>query len=466
MKELFIDIAYLVSAISFIYGLKMLSHPKTARNGNIIASLGMLIAIIATAYLGTNLDFSKILIAMTIGSIIGAFFAIRVEMTQMPQLVAIFNGFGGAASALVASAEFFKSISSSTPNPTTFLILTITLSVLIGTLTFTGSFIAFGKLQGLVTTKPVTFPGQQILNALLAIVMFIAAYMIPTYGLNSFYMIIILSALLGILLVIPIGGADMPVVISLLNSYSGIAAAMTGFVLVQTNPSAGNALIICGSLVGASGMILTQIMCKGMNRSLANVIFGAVGGEVESASSDGKQLNIKSYSTEEAAMIFDAAERVIIVPGYGLAVAQAQHAVREIADFLEEKGKTVLYAIHPVAGRMPGHMNVLLAEANIPYESLKDLDEINSEFKNCDVALVLGANDVVNPAARTDKSSPIYGMPILNVDQSQTVIINKRTMNTGFAGIQNELFGNDNSIMVFGDAKDMLVKLLSDLKEL
>jgi len=467
LKELFIDIAYLVSAISFIYGLKMLSHPKTARNGNIIASLGMLIAIIATAMTPeSSLNFKMIGIAMIIGTIIGSFFAIRVQMTQMPQLVAIFNGFGGAASALVASAEFFKSISSSTPNPTTFLILTITLSVLVGTLTFTGSFIAFGKLQGLVTTKPVTFPGQQLLNAILAIIMLIAAYMIPSYGINSFYIIVGLSALLGILLVIPIGGADMPVVISLLNSYSGIAAAMTGFVLVQTNPSAGNALIICGSLVGASGMILTQIMCKGMNRSLANVIFGAVGGEVESGPSEGKQLNIKSYSTEEAAMIFDAAERVIIVPGYGLAVAQAQHATREIADFLEEKGKTVLYAIHPVAGRMPGHMNVLLAEANIPYESLKDLDEINSEFKNCDVALVLGANDVVNPAARTDKSSPIYGMPILNVDQSQTVIINKRTMNTGFAGIQNELFGNDNSIMVFGDAKDMLVKLLSDLKEL
>ncbi len=465
MKELFIDIAYLVSAVSFIYGLKMLSHPKTARNGNIVASLGMLIAVIATVYLGTSLDFYKILIAMTIGSIIGAFFAIRVEMTQMPQLVAIFNGFGGAASALVASSEFFKTLNSA-EEPTLFLILTITLSVLIGTLTFTGSFIAFGKLQGLITTKPVTFTGQQILNAILAIIMFIAAYMMPTYGVNSFYLIIGLSALLGILLVIPIGGADMPVVISLLNSYSGIAAAMTGFVLVQTNPSAGNALIICGSLVGASGMILTQIMCKGMNRSLANVIFGAVGGEAEASSGSGKQLNIKSYSTEEAAMIFDAAERVIIVPGYGLAVAQAQHAVREIADFLEEKGKKVLYAIHPVAGRMPGHMNVLLAEANIPYESLKDLDEINSEFKNCDVALVLGANDVVNPAARTDKSSPIYGMPILNVDQSQTVIINKRTMNTGFAGIQNELFGNDNSIMVFGDAKDMLVKLLSDLKEL
>ena len=462
--EKFIDIAYLISAISFIYGLKMLSHPKTARNGNLIASLGMLIAIVTTVYLGTDLDFSKILIAMVIGSIIGAFFAIRVEMTQMPQLVAIFNGFGGGASALVASSEFLKN-SETSMEASIFLIISIVLSVLVGTLTFTGSFIAFGKLQGLITTKPVTFKGQQLLNGLLAIILFISAYMIPTYGLNSFYLIVGLSALLGILLVIPIGGADMPVVISLLNSYSGIAATMTGFVLVQTNPSAGNALIICGSLVGASGMILTQIMCKGMNRSLANVIFGAVGAEVES-SSEGKQINIKSYSTEEAAMIFDAAEKVIIVPGYGLAVAQAQHAVREIADFLESKGKKVFYAIHPVAGRMPGHMNVLLAEANIPYELLKDLDEINPEFKDCDVALVLGANDVVNPAARSDKGSPIYGMPILNVDESRTVIINKRTMNTGFAGVQNELFGYDNSIMVFGDAKDMLVQLLSDLKEL
>ena len=462
--EKFIDIAYLISAISFIYGLKMLSHPKTARNGNLIASLGMLIAIVTTVYLGTDLDFSKILIAMVIGSIIGAFFAIRVEMTQMPQLVAIFNGFGGGASALVASSEFLKN-SETSMEASIFLIISIVLSVLVGTLTFTGSFIAFGKLQGLITTKPVTFKGQQLLNGLLAIILFISAYMIPTYGLNSFYLIVGLSALLGILLVIPIGGADMPVVISLLNSYSGIAATMTGFVLVQTNPSAGNALIICGSLVGASGMILTQIMCKGMNRSLANVIFGAVGGEVES-SSEGKQINIKSYSTEEAAMIFDAAEKVIIVPGYGLAVAQAQHAVREIADFLESKGKKVFYAIHPVAGRMPGHMNVLLAEANIPYELLKDLDEINPEFKDCDVALVLGANDVVNPAARSDKGSPIYGMPILNVDESRTVIINKRTMNTGFAGVQNELFGYDNSIMVFGDAKDMLIQLLSDLKEL
>ena len=464
--EFYVDIAYLVAAVSFIYGLKMLSHPKTARNGNLIASLGMLIAIVATVYLGTNLDLTMIGVAMIIGSVIGAFFATKVEMTQMPQLVATFNGFGGGASALVASSEFFKA-QSSTVEPTTFLIISITLSVLVGTLTFTGSFIAFGKLQGLVTTKPVTFPGQQALNALLTIVMFAAAYMIPTYGINSFYTIVALSALLGILLVIPIGGADMPVVISLLNSYSGIAAAMTGFVLVQSNPSAGNALIICGSLVGASGMILTQIMCKGMNRSLANVIFGAVGGEDGGAASgEGQELNIKSYSTEEAAMIFDAAEKIIVVPGYGLAVAQAQHAVREVADYLEGKGKTVLYAIHPVAGRMPGHMNVLLAEANISYDQLKDLDEINPEFEDCDVALVLGANDVVNPAARTETSSPIYGMPILNVDKARTVMVNKRSMNAGFAGIQNELFGYDNTIMIFGDAKDMLTQLLSDLKEL
>ena len=463
------DISYLISAVLFIYGLKMLSHPRTARNGNILASIGMLIAIIATVYFGVKLDFMMIGIAMIIGSIIGVFFAIKVEMTQMPQLVAIFNGFGGAASALVATSEFLKNDGLRLPgiDPSVLLIISITLSVLIGTLTFTGSFIAFGKLQGLISTKPITFKGQQLVNAILAIIMFSAAYLIPDYGTTSLYVIIGLSALLGILLVIPIGGADMPVVISLLNSYSGIAAAMTGFVLVNSgNSSAGNALIICGSLVGASGMILTKIMCKGMNRSLVNVIFGAVGSEVQGSSGEGKEVNIKSYSTEEAAMIFDAAEKIIIVPGYGLAVAQAQHAVRELADFLEDSGKKVYYAIHPVAGRMPGHMNVLLAEANISYELLKDLDEINPEFKDCDVALVLGANDVVNPAARTDKSSPIFGMPILDVDKSRTVIINKRTMNPGFAGVQNELFGYDNSIMVFGDAKDMLVKLLSDLKEL
>ena len=468
--ENFIDIAYLISSVCFIYGLKMLSHPKTARNGNMLASVGMLIAIVATVLIGTDLSLKMIGIAMIIGSIIGTFFAVKVEMTQMPQLVAIFNGFGGGASALVASSEFLKNSDGFiTPGSeiSLLLIISIVLSLLIGTLTFTGSFIAFGKLQGIVTTKPVTFFGQQILNALIAIIIFISAYMIPTYGISSFYIIVILSGVLGVLLILPIGGADMPVVISLLNSYSGIAAAMTGFILYgASQQSAGSALIICGSLVGASGMILTQIMCKGMNRSLVNVIFGAVGGGDGDSSSDGKELNIKSYSTEEAAMIFDAAEKIIVVPGYGLAVAQAQHAIREVAEFLESKGKKVLYAIHPVAGRMPGHMNVLLAEANISYEQLKDLDEINPEFEDCDVALVLGANDVVNPAARTDQSSPIYGMPILNVDKARTVMINKRSMNAGFSGIQNELFGYDNTIMIFGDAKDMLNQLLNNLKEL
>ena len=399
-----------------------------------------------------------ILVGMIIGSVIGATFALKVEMTQMPQMVAIFNGFGGSASALVAAAEFLK-----TGDISAFTMGTIVVSIFVGTLTFTGSFIAFGKLQGFISGQPIVFPGQQVINALFALGLLILGFYLvqEPNEMNYFYWVIIISAVLGITLTIPIGGADMPVVISLLNSYSGIAAAATGFVLMN------NGLIISGALVGASGLILTNIMCKGMNRSLANVIFGAVGLEQESSQGEsGKQVSIKSYSTEEAAMIFDAADKIIVVPGYGLAVAQAQHAIREVAEFLESKGKQVLYAIHPVAGRMPGHMNVLLAEANIPYEQLKDLDEVNPEFEDCDVALVLGANDVVNPAARHDTSSPIYGMPILDVDKSRTVIINKRTMNTGFAGIQNELFGFDNSIMVFGDAKDMLQQLLKDLKEL
>ncbi len=418
----------------------------------------MFIAIVATLVSYGKIDFQLIATGMIIGAIIGATFAIKVEMTQMPQMVAIFNGFGGGASALVAAAEFLK-----TGEITTFTLGTIVLSVFVGTLTFTGSFIAFGKLQGFVSGQPVVFPGQQMINAIFAIGMLGIGYMVvqSPSEMYFFYAVVVISAMMGITLTIPIGGADMPVVISLLNSYSGIAAAATGFVLMN------NGLIIAGALVGASGMILTNIMCKGMNRSLTNVIFGAVGLKKESTGEGtAKQITVKSYSTEEAAMIFDAAEKVIVVPGYGLAVAQAQHAVREVAEFLESKGKEVLYAIHPVAGRMPGHMNVLLAEANIPYEQLKDLDEINPEFEDCDVALVLGANDVVNPAARHDTSSPIYGMPILDVDKSRTVIINKRTMNTGFAGIQNELFGFDNSIMVFGDAKDMLQQLLKDLKEL
>ena len=452
------NIFYVLASVLFILGIKKLSHPKTARSGNFLSACGMFVAIVSTLIANDNIDLQMIVLGMIIGSAIGALFAQKVEMTQMPQMVAIFNGFGGSASALVAAAEFLNSGSLST-----FTLFSIMISIFVGTLTFTGSFIAFGKLQGFISGQPIVFPGQQALNAILALTLLgfgIYAVITPS-EINYFYGLIILSALIGITLTIPIGGADMPVVISLLNSYSGVAAAATGFVLMN------NGLIISGALVGASGLILTSIMCKGMNRSLANVIFGAVGLEQDSGGdSSQKQVTIKSYSTEEAAMIFDAAEKVIVVPGYGLAVAQAQHAVREVAELLEEKGKKVLYAIHPVAGRMPGHMNVLLAEANIPYEQLKDLDEINSEFEDCDVSLVLGANDVVNPAARHDTSSPIYGMPILDVDKSRTVIINKRTMNTGFAGIQNELFGFDNSIMVFGDAKDMLQQLLKDLKEL
>ena len=452
------NIFYVLASVLFILGIKKLSHPKTARNGNFLSALGMFVAIVSTLLASEKIDLQMIMVGMIIGTVIGALFAQKVEMTQMPQMVAIFNGFGGSASALVAAAEFLNSGTIST-----FTLSTVMVSIFVGTLTFTGSFIAFGKLQGFISGQPIVFPGQQIFNALLATALVgtgIYAVQSPS-EINYFYGVIIISAILGITLTIPIGGADMPVVISLLNSYSGVAAAATGFVLMN------NALIISGALVGASGLILTNIMCKGMNRSLANVIFGAVGLEQDTNSdSSQKQVTIKSYSTEEAAMIFDAAEKIIVVPGYGLAVAQAQHAVREVAELLESKGKQVLYAIHPVAGRMPGHMNVLLAEANIPYEQLKDLDEINPEFEDCDVALVLGANDVVNPAARHDTSSPIHGMPILDVDKSRTVIINKRTMNTGFAGIQNELFGYDNSIMVFGDAKDMLQQLLKDIKEL
>ena len=433
------NLFYLIAAVCFIIGLKRLSHPKTARSGNFIAAIGMLVAIAATLFSSGKLDLELIVIGFIIGGSIGALFATRIQMTEMPQMVAIFNGFGGGASALVASSTFL------TPPESNFFIVCI--SVLIGTLTFSGSFIAFGKLQGFISGKPIVFKGQQFLNALAfsAIIILLSINNLGILDSQSiFYAILALSFFLGIGLVIPIGGADMPVVISLLNSYSGIAATATGFLI------GNNGLIISGSLVGASGLILTNIMCKGMNRSLANVIFGAVGLEVASGDGSQKEMNIKSYSTTEAAMIMDAAEKIIIVPGYGLAVAKAQHVAREVADTLEAQGKKVLYGIHPVAGRMPGHMNVLLAEADVSYDLLKDLDEINPEFEDCDVALILGANDVVNPAARHDQSSPIYGMPILDVDKSRTVIINKRSMNPGFAGIQNELFGYDNSIMVFG----------------
>ena len=447
------NLFYLISAVCFILGLKRLSHPKTARSGNFLAALGMLIAIAATLASSGVLDLKLIAIGIGTGTVIGLLFATRVQMTEMPQMVAIFNGLGGAASALVASSEFFKIDDLS---------FIICLSVFIGTLTFSGSFIAFGKLQGIVSGRAVTFKGQQALNALIfaAIVVLISVnnLEVALSAYNIFYLVVLLAFILGIGLTIPIGGADMPVVISLLNSYSGIAAAATGFLIDN------QALIISGSLVGASGLILTNIMCKGMNRSLANVIFGAVGAETSGESSgDGKEMNIKSYSTTEAAMILDAAEKVIIVPGYGLAVAQAQHVAREVADNLEAKGKKVLYAIHPVAGRMPGHMNVLLAEASVPYDEVFELDDINSDFANTDVAFVIGANDVTNPIAKTDPNSPIYGMPILDVEKCKSVLFVKRSLSPGYAGIDNELFYRDNTLMLFADAKKMTENIVKNL---
>ena len=458
MQDLVIPIIYLISAVFFILGLRQLSHPRTALKGNRTASIGMLLAIVATLLNNQILDFQSIFIAILIGSAIGAILAKQIEMTSMPQLVALFNGFGGAASLLVATAEFYRG--GIFP---IFIFFTIALSVLIGSVTFSGSFIAFLKLQGIMKGAPIQFKGQHAFNGLLVVLVITSSI----YGLlnplqlgSIFLMIIGVSLLLGILFVLPIGGADMPVVISLLNSFSGLAACATGFVIQN------DALIISGSLVGASGIILTDIMCKGMNRTIWNVLFAGVGST--DAITDNLQVDpmksIKSYEPEDTVVIFENAKQVVIVPGYGLAVAQAQHMVHELQKLLEGKGVVVKYAIHPVAGRMPGHMNVLLAEANIPYDSLYDLDQINPEFEETDVTLVIGANDVVNPAARHDTNSPIFGMPILDVDKSQTVFVLKRSMNPGFAGIENELFYKDNTIMIFGDAKDTVSKLVSELK--
>jgi len=456
LQDLVIPIIYLISAVFFILGLRQLSHPRTALKGNRTASIGMLLAIVATLLNNQILDFQSIFIAILIGSAIGAILAKQIEMTSMPQLVALFNGFGGAASLLVATAEFYRG--GVFP---IFIFFTIALSVLIGSVTFSGSFIAFLKLQGIMKGAPIQFKGQHAFNGLLVVLVIISSIYGLLYPFSSMFLIIIgVSLLLGILFVLPIGGADMPVVISLLNSFSGLAACATGFVIQN------DALIISGSLVGASGIILTDIMCKGMNRTIWNVLFAGVGST--DAITDNLQVDpmksIKSYEPEDTVVIFENAKQVVIVPGYGLAVAQAQHMVHELQKLLEGKGVVVKYAIHPVAGRMPGHMNVLLAEANVPYDSLYDLDQINPEFEETDVTLVIGANDVVNPAARHDTNSPIFGMPILDVDKSQTVFVLKRSMNPGFAGIENELFYKHNTIMIFGDAKDTVSKLVSELK--
>lgn len=463
--RILIELSYLIASVLFIFGIKNLSSPKTARKGNFLAALGMFIAIIVTLFDQHVLTFEWILIGFVVGGAIGVLMALKTPMTGMPQMVGLLNGFGGGASLLVALSEYYKMKNFTTWTFNDATNITIVLSLIIGAVTLTGSLIAFGKLQGIVTGKVVKYPGQHALNVILFVGLIVAGvFFVLDPSLETLVITIAaVSLLLGVLLVLPIGGADMPVAISLLNSYSGLAASATGFVLQN------NQLIIAGALVGASGIILTLIMCRGMNRSLMNVVMGGwenagSGGPAVAAASPKGQ--VKSVDSEELAMIFDAAENIIIVPGYGMAVAQAQHAVRDLVNLLEAKGKKVRFAIHPVAGRMPGHMNVLLAEAQISYDKMLSMEEINDDFPNNDISLIIGANDVVNPAARHDKNSPIYGMPILNVDYSKTVVINKRSMNVGYAGIDNELFFYPNSLMYFGDAKDAVAKLTQELKNL
>ena len=455
-----IQLAYLLSAILFVVGLKRLQSPATARKGNGLAALAMLLAIITTVLDTQILDWTWILVGVALGGLIGGVAARFVKMTAMPQLVGIFNAFGGGASALVAIAEFLATpaIGANTTG------VTILLGTLIGSVTFSGSFIAFAKLQGLTTGNPITFPGQNGINALLFLaVILLGAMTLGVLGgqnpLTLFYVFCGLALMMGVLLVIPIGGADMPVVISLLNSYSGLAASAAGFVIGNT------VLIISGALVGASGLILTQLMCKGMNRSLANVVFGGFGGSVGVDQSEIGQRPVRRSDAEGVAAEIGYVNSVVIVPGYGLAVAQAQHELRKVGDLLEERGVDVKYAIHPVAGRMPGHMNVLLAEADVSYDKLYDLDEINDDFRNTDAVLVVGANDVVNPAAR-DPQSVITGMPILDVDRARRVIVMKRSLSPGFAGIDNDLFYMDKTLMFFGDAKESMSDLVREVREL
>jgi NAD(P) transhydrogenase subunit beta len=455
-----VHLLYLLSGALFIFGLKLLSSPTTARRGNGLALLGMALAMAITLVEKQILDYTWILAGLVIGSAVGAVAAKRVRMTQMPQMVALFNGFGGGASTLVAYSEYeYYLVAGLTPGRN--VAITIVLSVLVGAVTFLGSLVAFAKLQGILRGAPIVYRGQQILNAVLLAGVAVAGVFLCLDPALSPLMIVILALalVLGITSVIPIGGADMPVVISLLNSYSGIAAAMTGFVLNN------NMLIIAGALVGASGLILTNIMCKAMNRSLTNVLFAAVGSDGAVIGGGAERKSVTAYTAVDAAIMLNNAQSVIIVPGYGLAVAQAQHVLQEAARILMDRGVKVRYAIHPVAGRMPGHMNVLLAEANVPYDLLVEMDEINQEFQTTDVALVIGANDVINPAARYRKESPLYGMPILNVDQARTMMIVKRSLASGFAGEDNELFYDDRTMMVFGDAKKVVTELVKALKE-
>ena len=461
-----IQIAYIVSAVLFILGLKMMSKIPTAAKGNLISAVGMLIAIVVTLlykFKYPEMGFVTIGAGLLVGGLIGAVAAVRVPMTSMPEFVALFNGSGGLASMLVGVAEYYKLVQNP-EHPMGFIALLATyLAILIGGVTFTGSVVAYAKLAEKINGKPILFKGQQVVNGLVLAILLLAAVIFLTGPLTpgaklAFIVASILSLVLGVLVTIPIGGADMPVVISLLNSYSGLAGCAAGFVISNT------VLIVAGSLVGASGIILTNIMCKAMNRSLANVLFSGFGASTAGA---GKavQGEVKALSVEDAYYVLEAASSVVFVPGYGMAVAQAQHAVRELGELLEKNGAEVKYAIHPVAGRMPGHMNVLLAEANVPYEQLVEMDDINPIIETVDVCVVIGANDVVNPAAREDETSPIYGMPIINVDKAKTCFVIKRSMRSGFAGIENPLFYKENTRMIFGDAKAVITGLIEQFKE-
>ena len=460
-QTIIINLSYLIASVLFIFGLKGLTHPRTAVRGNLTASFAMLIAVVVTLLDKSIVSFEVIIAGFVIGAAIGTILAVKIQMTAMPQLVALFNGFGGGASVLVAGAALIEA-SIKTKNPDLQLTVATAVSGLVGAVTFWGSLVAFGKLQELKFVKDLRFSGQQTVNAIFAAISVGIGVLvvINPLNINTYWTLVCVASIFGVLLVIPIGGADMPVVIALLNSYSGLAAAATGFVL------GNNILIIAGSLVGASGMILSTIMCKAMNRSLANVLFGVLEPTGDTASADEVYAGkVKATSAEEVAMLFDNAGRVVFVPGYGMAVAQAQHAVRDLSNLLESKGIEVDFGIHPVAGRMPGHMNVLLAEADISYDKLKEMDVVNSTFQQTDVAIVLGANDVVNPVARTDPKSPIAGMPILDVDKARTVIVIKRSLSPGFAGIPNPLFAADNTLMLFGDGKKMILELIAAVKE-
>ncbi|EMI44231.1 NAD(P)(+) transhydrogenase (Re/Si-specific) subunit beta [Rhodopirellula sp. SWK7] len=460
MSPELIGAVYILSAILFVYGLKLLSSPATAVRGNQLSSLGMLVAVVVTLGSREIIDFRWIAVAAVLGTIVGAVAARRVAMTGMPEMVALFNGSGGIASLLVGWAALDMGGASDTELPqTTFTIVTILISILIGGVTFSGSIIAWGKLSETMPSRAISLPGQQFISLFLLVAMIGCGAMMvaqpETWNSTLIYVVIVLSLILGVMAVIPIGGADMPVVISLLNSYSGLAACAAGLAINNT------ILIVAGSLVGAAGIILTNIMCKAMNRSLSHVLFSGFTAAKTATKVEGE---VKPIVPDDAYLILEAASSVVMVPGYGMAVAQAQHVVRELGELLEENGAEVSYAIHPVAGRMPGHMNVLLAEANVPYDQLVEMDDINRRIENVDVAIVIGANDVVNPAAREDENSPIYGMPIINVDQARTVFVLKRSMASGFSGVENPLFFKQNTRMLFGDAKQSLSSVIAAFK--